>query len=71
MGPISKSVNDIVKNKVNKLVLNAKSQFTSNQFVAGKENIRKSWQSLSKFSGHNTPYNEIKKTLIQSWLGSW
>ena len=43
------------------MILNAKNQYTLNQFVACKENMRKSWQILSKLSGHNKPYNIIKK----------
>ena len=65
---ISKSVNDNFKNKANKLVLNGKKQNTFNQFVACKENIRKSWQILSKLSEHNKPYNVIKSSQpIMAW----
>ena len=60
-GLISKSINDNLKNKVNKLLLNTKNQYTFNQFIACKENIRNSWKILSKLSWQNKPYNFIKK----------
>ena len=70
LGLISKNTNNHFKNKVSKIILNAKNKFYLNTFDRYKTDIKKSWETIKNLIGQNNSRRTIKELIVNSTIYS-
>ena len=68
MNIISKSVNNMFKNQVNKRIETAKNEYYLRAFDQSRTNIRRTWKIMHDLIGKNVANRKIKKLLIDNTM---
>ena len=67
-GRLSKTANKSFRNKVTRLVVEAKQNCYKSIFSSCQSSIKKSWEALSEFMGRETNKTKMKKLISKEFL---
>ena len=70
LGLITKRVNNELKNRIGRMITDAKNSYYIDQFNNSRRDIKKTWDLLRQLTGRNKPKHTIKKILFNNIMFS-